>query len=202
MARSYQRPALVNLSLRAVGDSLPLTLAVSRLTSRYSIPVFVAAGNDASNACASIPANATGAIAVAASAQDDAAWADSNWSVGGALILRGPGLSQPGKKRGGSNRGTYPAQLCGRLPANARGACLAVSHGARVVGAPPLIRSPSPQDAELHPPYKLRCRLSARPPMHPRPAVERAPCPTPADQGSMCRPVCAGREHPVRQLDI
>jgi subtilisin family serine protease len=87
VARNARKPAVANLSLGG-GASTALDTAVANVVAA-GVPVIVAAGNSAVDACTVSPARAPTAIAVGASTSADARAGFSNW--GRCLSLFAPG---------------------------------------------------------------------------------------------------------------
>jgi aqualysin 1 len=87
VARNARKPAVANLSLGG-GASTALDTAVANVVAA-GVPVIVAAGNSAVDACNLSPARAPTAIAVGASTSSDARAGFSNW--GRCLSLFAPG---------------------------------------------------------------------------------------------------------------
>jgi subtilisin family serine protease len=91
VARNARKPAVANLSLGG-GASTALDTAVANVVSA-GVPVVVAAGNSAIDACAVSPARAPTAIAVGASTGSDARAGFSNWGRCLSLFAPGEGIT-------------------------------------------------------------------------------------------------------------
>jgi subtilisin family serine protease len=98
-ARAAGGPAVINMSLGAVGGSFGVNEAVARATTA-GVTVVVAAGNSNADACGATPASAPSAITVGATDVRDARAAFSNF--GSCVDLYAPGAGVAGASASGN----------------------------------------------------------------------------------------------------
>ena len=98
----HRKPAVANISISTYPSTSPAVVTATNNLANAGVFVAVAAGNDNKPACDTSPANATGAITVAASDSADNRASFSNY--GGCVDVYAPGVSILSAARGGGAR--------------------------------------------------------------------------------------------------